>query len=305
MLRETESFIHHLFEAVEPAASPLYLTFTAIHPDGAHPTPSRHVPLGDSAALARTLARLDRANAAGWGAYLGIALRSRPLGRWQRGGREDLAALPALFVDIDQPDDALFRLIRFPLPPTCIVSSGRGYHLYWRLTTPTTDFATADRALRGLAVAFGSDDKMTVAQSMRLPGTRNTKPGREAAWCTVLSFQPDNHYRLADFTPFLPRPVVVRTGRWPGRDASPAWADDAGRQAVIQAVTALVLRELDGHPKPNGWIAARCPCPHCRDRPGMHFSYHPERGIGYCFGKHGKLPLGVLCRLLGVDARTA
>jgi hypothetical protein len=32
----------------------------------------------------------------------------------------------------------------------------------------------------------------------------------------------------------------------------------------------------------------------------MHFSYHPETGVGYCFGKHGKLSLGEMCDLLGI-----
>src|SRR5689334_6072841 len=165
---QTILFLHDLFARCE---IPAYLTFSAIHPDGDRPTPSRHVKLGDSFALQSALDDLVVANRVGWGAYFGVATRQNDLGRWSRGGKSDLTELPALFVDIDQPEDALPRLGWFDLPASCILHSGRGYHAYWFLKSPTTDFFAADKAIRGLAHHLGGDEALSVAQSMRLPGT--------------------------------------------------------------------------------------------------------------------------------------
>ena len=66
------------------------LTFTALHPDGQRPSPSRHVRVGDTATLSATLDRLDEANRQGWGAYLAVGLRRRGLSRWRRGGSGEI-----------------------------------------------------------------------------------------------------------------------------------------------------------------------------------------------------------------------
>jgi hypothetical protein len=94
------------------------LTLTAIHPDGKHPTPSRHIRLDDPAALHDALTRLEVANELGWGAYFAVGLRRPGLTRWQRGGGADVVALPALFVDVDDPSaESLERLHGTEPPP--------------------------------------------------------------------------------------------------------------------------------------------------------------------------------------------
>src|SRR5688572_33310158 len=138
MNHETEAFLNDLFARCPSQLQPAFLTLTAIHPDGDKPTPSRHVPLGNHAALERAVSRLLRANAQGWGAFVGIAPRQRDFGRWGRGTKRDLVCLPALYVDIDAPDHALIDLASFDLPPSCILQSGHGYHAYWFLDEPTT-----------------------------------------------------------------------------------------------------------------------------------------------------------------------
>ena len=126
MHSEMETFIQDLYARCPLEAQPAFLTLTAIHPDGDRPTPSRHVPLDDTRLLEQAVSRLLAANQQGWGAYLGVAPRQHNLGRWSRGGKSDLAYLPALFVDIDDPDIALLRLGWFDLPASCILRSGRG-----------------------------------------------------------------------------------------------------------------------------------------------------------------------------------
>src|SRR5689334_13752496 len=154
MNTETETFIQTLFARC-PVMTPAYITLSAIHPDGDRPTPSRHVPLGNSSALERAVNSLMQANSRGWGAYVGVATRLRNLGRWSRGGKSELGLLPALFVDIDDPDNALLRLGWFDLPASMILHSGHGYHAFWLLEVPTTDFQTADKAIHGLAKHLG------------------------------------------------------------------------------------------------------------------------------------------------------
>ncbi len=299
MHAETEMFLRDLFDRCAGLDLSACLTLTAIHPDGDRPTPSRHVPLGNLGALDRAVRRLAEANTRGWGAYFGVALRKTGLGRWARGGKGDLVALPALFADLDDPDSAPLRLGWFALPASCVVHSGHGYHVYWFLKTPTADFAAADRALRGLANHLGGDPAVSVAHSMRLPGTLNTKPVRGNARCAIERYFPDRLYTLAEFRPFMLRPIM----RWlpplvsHGKRSEPVSVPNE----ALQALTEAVLIQLEGRPRGNGFIAARCPLAHQVDRPGGHFSYDPHSGWGHCFGKHGRFTPAELRRLLGVQ----
>src|SRR5258706_12882598 len=165
MQSDTQAFLSGLFRPMPGQAA--FLTLSAIHPDGAHPTPSRHIPLNNVAGLEEAIDCLMRANALGWGAYIGIALRRTDLGRWRRGRKSELLELPALFIDVDQPEVALKKLSTFALPPSCIVqSSEHKFHIYWFLSSPTRYFNLADSILRGLAEYFGGDKMITVAHSM-------------------------------------------------------------------------------------------------------------------------------------------
>ncbi|HVU10336.1 MAG TPA: hypothetical protein VHD90_03620 [Phototrophicaceae bacterium] len=295
---ELETFLNDLFGRCSPEMQSAYLTFTAIHPDGDRPTPSRHVMLNDTRRIEQVISHLLEANQQGWGAYFGVALRQHNLGRWARGGKHDLACLPALFVDIDEPEDALIHLAWFDLPASCIVHTGRGFHAYWFLETPTTDFALADRAIRGLGQHLNGDSALSVAQSMRLPMTINTKAGRDEAVCEFITYHPDRRYELEEFKPFLPKPHR-RLSRLHARQSQAGDAREIAPSS-LDALTAAVLQQLDGRWRSNGFIAARCPYPHEKDHPGMHFSYNAESGWGYCFGKHGKMPPATLAQLLGV-----
>jgi hypothetical protein len=293
---DMKQFIEDLFGCCTCDLPPAFITFTAIHPDGDRPSPSRHIPPGNQNLLDHAIEQLLAANQRGWGAYMGIASRQRNLGRWLRGGKHELAYLPALFVDLDQPKDALLRLGWFDLPASCILYSGRGYHAYWFLETPATDLVFADRVLRGLARHLNGDTALTVAQSMRLPGTINTKPGRDSAICTFFSYHPDRRYALNEFEPFLPGTLQhTRPARM-----GEAHVEHELPRSVLDELTAGVLHQLEGYWRSNGFIAARCPFSHEKDRPGMHFSYNAQSGWGYCFGKHGRIAPTELCRLFGI-----
>jgi len=306
---EMAAFVGSLFERCQ---QPACITFSALDSVGTRPTPSRHVPLADLAALSDTLSRLQAANRLGWGATVGIATRRAGLGRWSRGSRRDMVELPALFVDVDTPGDtALDRLHTFNLPPSCIVrSSGPqgGLHAYWLLASPTRNFEQADRALRGLAKFFHGDSVLTTAQSMRLPGTINTKPQRAGALCSIVELHPQKRYELAQFKPYLAAaPELVHTHRQSSASTS-SW--EQAREGdlnpdLVRDVVDCLMTSYGGFLNPNGqWISALCPCGHSLDTPGRHFGFCPGAGLGYCWGRHGKLLLKDLCQAMKLDLRT-
>jgi len=289
MCTETLDFLRALFAPCEQG----FLTFTAIHPDGRHPTPSRHVPVGDSACLARTLDRLKVANEQGWGAYVAIATRKANLGRWRRGGEDDLLVLPALFVDIDRSPEIVLPGIRdFQPAPSCIIGSGRGVHVYWLLSTPTQDMRQAKSVLHGLAAALRGD-VMSPAQSMRLIGTRNTKARTGGALCHLLAFHPDRRYSLDDFAQYatLPRKICTRSSHQTTGELN---------SRVVGALADLFLAH--GY-KPRGtWLNGPCVYPECHKHSDARpsFGYNTASGFGYCH-VCGTLLTKDLCHAVGID----
>jgi len=292
---DTWTFLEALFAPCEQGC----LTFSAIHPDGRHPTPSRHVPVCDRRGQARTVDRLTAANEQGWGAYVAVATRRANLGRWRRGGQADLLALPALFVDVDSPtSDTLERLRRTSPEPSCITFTGGGYHAYWWLAEPLTDFIQARQLLQTLSARLDGD-RLSPAQSLRLPGTRNTKPGRDNALCEVV-FLREVRYRLDDFglltddrlTPHMAHPPA-------GLSTTPIRTGHVLNPALLHVVTELLLQQ--GYRRSGDWLSGPCLFPH-HHRHGDHhasFGFNARTGYGHCF-RCGSLLLKDLCRTLGI-----
>jgi len=289
MSTETLDFLKALFAPCEQG----FLTFTAIHPDGQHPTPSRHVPVGDRACLAHTLARLTNANRQGWGAYVAVATRKTNLGRWRRGGQDDLLALPALFADIDRPpEEVLPELHDFQPAPSCIIASGRGVHVYWLLTTPTQDMRQAKSVLHGLAAALRGD-VLSPAQSMRLVGTRNTKAQAGGALCRLLEFHPERRYSLDDFAPYAisPRKTYSRSLHQAPGELNPR---------VVEALADLFLAR--GYKSRGTWLNGPCVYPQRHQHGDAHpsFGYNTASGYGFCH-VCGTLLTRDLCGAVGID----
>jgi hypothetical protein len=120
--------------------------------------------------------------------YFGVATRKDATS----GALENLAMLPALFVDIDfalTPEaEALSRVRDFPLPPSACVRSGGGLHAYWCLREPLVFPDDTERAaclLRRLCGTLHGD--LAAAEPtrvLRLPTTANLKyqPARAVTW---------------------------------------------------------------------------------------------------------------------------
>jgi RepB DNA-primase from phage plasmid len=295
MHADTLLFLDRLFNRCKDV--PAAITLTAIHPDGRHRTPSRHIPVRQSEPMDKALDALDAANVQGWGAYVALGLRHPGLTRWQRGGLSDVVVLPALFVDIDNDSEVVQqRLMTSSLTPSLLVHSGGGYHAYWFLNEPTPDLDFADRILEGLATYFGGD-RLSPAASLRLPGTHNTKPGRNGVLCHLVHHT-DCDYRLNDFGRFIQREAVPPAATH-GQTLN---GERRLNPEVIEAVVHRLYCDYRARKARGGWIPALCPCGHARDSPGAHFSFNPDIGCGRCHGRHGTLRLTDLCSLLGMDA---
>jgi hypothetical protein len=271
------------------------LTLTAIHPDGKHPTPSRHIRLDDAPALQDAFARLDAANTLGWGAYFAVGLRRPGLTRWKRGGAAEVVALPALFVDVDELSlEALTRLRSFSPSPSCIVASGGGYHAYWWLDEPTSDLTTARLLLHGLATALDGD-RLSVAQSLRVVGSVNTKPSRNGLLCRLVALH-ERRYRINDFTAYLPHPTPRATQQRIQSTTPYTPSPD-----LIARVTHALMQR--GGKQRGDWVNGACPFPehHKHGDRQPSFGFNTRSGYGFCH-VCGSLLLKELCPALGIPA---
>jgi Primase C terminal 1 (PriCT-1) len=143
--------------------------------------------------------------------YLGVAVRKDG----SSGAAENLAALGALFVDLDfkhTPElETREKVAAFPVQPTLVVHTGGGLHVYYGLREP---FALADDAardsvktlLRRLGRALGGDlSAAEPARVLRVPGTFNHKPEYGTPRPVVLELcEPSGRYNLSELEEWLP-----------------------------------------------------------------------------------------------------
>lgn len=138
--------------------------------------------------------------------YFGLGLLARNHGSGHRGKAKHVIAITCLWADIDiagvgherqdlpPSREAVDEVLRaLPLPPTHVVFSGGGYHMYWRLTEAMrceddTSRGMAESMLRKwqtlLRIHFAAkgwtmDSTYDLARVLRVPGTINHKEGLE------------------------------------------------------------------------------------------------------------------------------
>lgn len=286
-----------------------YMTLTAIHPtDRAKPVPSRHISTHNRIKLQTDYQQLQVANDQGWGVYVGIGYRTRELQRFQRGGKRDILALPAIFADVDRSPELVLPQLKCVPEPSLAISSGGGVHLYWFLKTPTTDLTKAERVLKGMAIWLNADTSMTSDQILRIPESRNTKPHINAM-CSVL-MESHQEYELDDFLAYLIFTAPIKVKSSPKRSTRAHRRSSKCKSSLGQTINTdlsqAVLSELERNygatPAENGWYACYCPFRHQQDRrPGDHAYYHPDKGLFNCFGRHGQHLLHSIATQLRID----
>lgn len=275
------------------------LTLTAIHPDGKRRTPSRHIPLNQPDPLQDALQRLLDANRLGWGAFVAVGLRRHGLTRYRRGSEDDLLALPAVFVDVDDPSlEALARLRDLRPAPSCIAFTGGGYHAYWWLDEPLSDMELARQILRALQRISGGD-ALSVVNSLRLIGSRNSKPGRNNALCRIIEMH-DSYHNIEAFAPLLPHPTTKPPAAPPRRRLFQRATSNTLNPAVLQAVTDQLIGM--GYVQQGDWLSGPCLYPTHHQYGDVHpsFGFNVVSGYGNCF-RCGSILLKDICITLGIQ----
>ncbi len=107
----------------------------------------------------------------GINAYYGVAFRKDDTS----GTKENCGSLTSLWVDLDR-EAKTEVLPDFILPPTTIICSGKGLHIYWELVEPICDQKEVERVLKKLCTIYDGDDSLTqYAAILRIPNTLNYK----------------------------------------------------------------------------------------------------------------------------------
>ncbi len=205
--------------------------------------------------------------------WYGVATRKAQLLRG-RGGRNDCAVIPAIWLDLDVAgpahktthplpptfDDAHSLLDEFPLKPTAIVHSGHGLQPYWLLNEPAPINEAAALLKRWgytwaqIAARRGwyLDNVFDVARILRLPGTWNRKLS-EAHLVKVERSDWALRYGLDDIDQHLvdpppPEPRAERPERPGGAPRLPgeAFNDAHGTDDILRAA-GWQLSRADGN----------------------------------------------------------
>ena len=108
--------------------------------------------------------------------YFGVCPRREEY----RASLEDILCSYSVWVDIDakSEDDRKSRLAfiqQFPLPPSTVVSSGNGFHVYWLLRKPTKKWVTFSKVIKAFEKMFEADTTGDRARVLRVPDTTNWK----------------------------------------------------------------------------------------------------------------------------------
>ncbi|MCO6436020.1 MAG: DUF3987 domain-containing protein [Phycisphaerae bacterium] len=141
------------------------------------------------------------------GIYFSVCARKH-----KGGKKQDVARARSLWGDFDgmTPDEVAYRCNELGIPPTIIISSGGGTHLYWVLDEPIEfdspeAIAKVENANKRIAQAIGGDHVCDVSRVLRLPGFLNAKydPARP---CTIVKLDGPrwDFDRLLEFLPELP-----------------------------------------------------------------------------------------------------
>lgn len=98
------------------------------------------------------------------------------------------------------PQEAAKTIRRFPKPPTVIVESGTGAHLYWVFDTPLElkDLGRFEKALRHIGSLLKGETELNADAMLRLPETINTMIDERYLQCEVKFINSNFRYRIED-----------------------------------------------------------------------------------------------------------
>ena len=96
-----------------------------------------------------------------------------------RGMKEGVSRVTCLWADVDDKDfgsseKAKTAIQEVPASPTCVISSGHGFHAYWKLQGAVTP-EKAQEVMRSFCNSIGSDPTHHAGWRLRIPGSTNFK----------------------------------------------------------------------------------------------------------------------------------
>jgi hypothetical protein len=172
--------------------------------------------------------------------YFGICPRER-----MKAEKEHVHYAVAVWADLDigpdgheeksrvfeGPQHAAKAIRSFPKPPSIIVESGRGAHLYWLLknVTEVNDPERVEKVLRNISDHLGCDTDINLDTVLRLPETVNTKIPGKPVNCDVKFINANFRYSIQDFENLgiKPSTTVVRAASGAASTPKPHAAAEA------------------------------------------------------------------------------
>jgi len=123
--------------------------------------------------------------------YFGPAMRSK-----EGNEKEDVLGTQVLWVDADSPERP-----QPTFPPTAMVFSGHGWHIYWKLKEPCLDREQIEVLNKYLIADIPTADKAcwNVNRILRVPGTTNKKEPEAHVPVVLKTFTPNVLYNIEDF----------------------------------------------------------------------------------------------------------
>ena len=151
--------------------------------------------------------------------------------------------------------------------------------------------------LRALATELGGD-RLNPTQSLRLPGTHNTKPGRNNARCEVVVLR-DLRYTIADFGSLTAYRAVQQPARPTASITRPTRTGHALNPVLLDAVTERLI--CQGYRRSGDWLSGPCLFPQHHRHSDQHpsFGFNMRTGYGHCY-RCGSLLLKDLCQTLDI-----
>lgn len=136
--------------------------------------------------------------------YFGVCPRAK-----KQGKEESVKQVNCLWADLDckherEKQETLEKLRNFNFPPSIVVSSGHGYHVYWLLSQPYLIKTNQDKLdikgyIKGLSVALKGDSTFDLSRILRVPRTKNIKDPDKPLPVEILQLNPTLKYELIEF----------------------------------------------------------------------------------------------------------
>ena len=188
--------------------------------------------------------RLVSENKAGANIFAGILPRERK----GDGSAKDIKGGRVVWVDYDHisPEEAIMKAdSKGCPPPSMVVNTGHGAHLFWKLEryTPAADI---NIFLKRFATFVGADTAATdLSRILRLPGFQNTKDTSEEVYASIVYAEPGCVYALSELSEILPEDSYIVVEQPVSTPRKPiGWQSNTDNTEVIRA--RKYIEEIEG-----------------------------------------------------------